>query len=193
MTQFINKSLPAPDQYPVRIFVNVTYSFMNCPRPKCDQDFELLLANYSISTRTSYEEGGMMPDNQIQNTGENSSGAKQVFFDYNASVTGFFLALRSREACVRVSRVLVYRYECPGHDRQPTGLGRRPATQAPVTGAVPVTPYCTENAHFSGISNPDTLECTSEGLWNNDQTHCECNTGYSKDKEGDICEGKSEL
>ena len=169
--------------------MNVTYSFMNCPRQECDENFELLLSNYSSSTRTSFEEDGIIPDNQIRNTGENSSGTKQVFFEYDASVTGFFLALRSHEACVTVSRVLVYCYECPGHDRQSTGLGRRPATQAPVTGAVPVTPYCTENAHFSDISNPDALECTSEGLWNNDQTHCECNTGY-KHKDGDICEGK---
>ena len=124
VTQFINKSLPAPDQYPVRIFVNVTYSFMNCPRPQCDQDFELLLANYSSGARYSYGEDGIMPDNQIQNTGEASSGTKQVFVDYDASVTGFSLALRSYEACVRVSRVLVYRYECPGHDRQSTGLAR---------------------------------------------------------------------
>ena len=169
--------------------MNVTYSFMNCPSQQCDQDFELLLANISNGDRYSYGEDGIMPDNQIQNTGEASSVTKQVFFNYNASVTGFALALRSHEACVTVSRVLVYRYECPGHDRQSTGLGRRPATQAPVTAAVPVTPYCTENAHFSDISNPDTLECTSEGLWNNDQTHCECNTGYIKDKKGD-CEGK---
>ena len=33
-------------------------------------------------------EDGITPDNQIQNTGEASSGTKQVFFDYNASVTG---------------------------------------------------------------------------------------------------------
>ena len=150
-TQFINKSLPAPDRYPVRIFVNVTYSFMNCPRQwQCDQDFELLLANYSSAgNRYSYGEDGIMPDNQIQNTGEASSVTKQVFFDYNASVTGLALALRSRAAYVTVSRVLVYRYECPGHDRQSTGLLRRPATQAPVNGVKIVKPYCPENSHIS--------------------------------------------
>ena len=83
-----------------------------------------------------------MPDNHI--VSETSSGTKQFFFDSNTSVAGLFLALTSVGACVTVSRVLVYHYECPGHDRLSTGLERRPATQAPVNGSVSVTPHCAE-------------------------------------------------
>ena len=189
-TQFINKTLPAPNTYPVRIFVNITYSFMDCPRPKCDDNFELLLANYPYhGTSYSYGEDGIMPDNSIQNTSGVSSGTKQFFFDSETSVARIFLALRSYDACVTVSRVLVYRYECPGHDRLSTGLERRPATQAPVNGSVPVTPHCAENSHFTDISAPHHLVCTSKGTWENELTHCECNTGYSKDEDRLMCEG----
>ena len=128
-----------------------------------------------------------MPDNHI--VSETSSGTKQFFFDSNTSVAGLFLALTSVGACVTVSRVLVYHYECPGHDRLSTGLERRPATQAPVNGSVSVTPYCAENSHFTDISAPHHLVCTSKGTWENDLTHCECNTGYSKDEDGPKCEG----
>ena len=86
-----------------------------------------------------------MPDNSIQqNTSGVSSGTKQFFFDSETSFAGIFLVIQSFEACVTVSRVLVYHYECPGHDRLSTGLERRPATQAPVNGSVSVTPYCAE-------------------------------------------------
>ena len=77
-----------------------------------------------------------------------------------------------------VSRVLVYRYECPGHDRLSVGLVRLPPTQAPVSGSVSVTPYCAENSHFPSFSNPTTLRCSSEGFWFNGQTVCECDTGF---------------
>ena len=170
--------------------MNITYSFNTCPRPKCDDDFETLLANYSTE-RSYYGEEGIIPDNSVLKTEQSSSGTKHFFFDSETSVIGFFLALRSREACVTVSRVLVYLYECPGHDRQSTGLERRPATQAPISDTVPVSPDCVENAHFSDISNPNILMCTSEGRWDDDLTHCECDTGYSEDEERTTCESKT--
>ena len=43
-TQNINKSLPAPDEYPVRVFVklHVTYPFLNCSEEReCDGDLKL--------------------------------------------------------------------------------------------------------------------------------------------------------
>ena len=189
LTQSINKTLPSRNTYPVRIFVNITYTFADCSMPHCYGDFELRLANYSNDRRCPYGEGGIMPDNRIQYTSGVSNGTKQFFIDSNTSFAGIFLALRSFEACVRVSRVLVYRYECPGHDRLSTGLERRPATQAPVSGSVSVTPHCAENSHFTDISAPHHLVCTSKGTWQNDLTHCECNTGYSKDEDRLMCAG----
>jgi hypothetical protein len=164
LTQFINKTLPSPNTYPVRIIVNITYSFMDCSMPHCYGDFELVLANYSKGIRYSYGEGGIMPDNSIQNTSGVSSGTKQFFFDSETWIYQFSLALISRNSCVNVSRVLVYRYECPGHDRQPTtDLIHRPATPAPVCGSGVVRP---SNTEFCDVTIPyKTLMCTSQGVW----------------------------
>ena len=188
LTQFINKTLPAPNTYPVRIFVNITYSFMSCPRRHCDDNFELLLANFSNGTSYQYGEGGIMPDNSIQNTSGISSDTKQLFFDSETSFAGIFLALRSFEACVTVSRVLVYRYECPGQDRLPTDLLRRSATPAPVGRSLePITPYCAENSHLNNKTS--TILCRSDGVWVNGNARCECDSGYTEDQEGTTCKG----
>ena len=49
-----------------------------------------------------------------------SNYLKECFsFDSNEHYSRFYLVLRSHEAPVTVSRVLVYRYECPGSDRLP--------------------------------------------------------------------------
>ena len=167
--------------------MNITYSFMNCSRPKCDDNIELRLANYS-TTRSHYSKDGLMPDNEIiHNT---NADFKQFFFDFNSSFTGHFLALISKETCVTVSRVLVYRYECPGHDRQSTGLLRRPATQAPVNGVEIVKPYCPENSH---TSNNTLILCTYEGIWDYGGQQCKCDSGYSENEERATCEGETVL
>ena len=161
--QRINKSVPAPDNYPVRVFVNITYSFMTCPEGRdCDHDFELLIArNFG-----QYTGDGVMPDRHIRDTTASGKGV-----------------------CVTVSRVLVYRHECPGHEQQTAGLTRRPATQAPVNGTVSAIPYCVENSHHTEFSMPQTLRCTAEGVWENDLTICECDWGYFRD--GVVCKGIS--
>ena len=174
--QLISKSVPAPDNYTVRVFVNITYSFMTCPEGRdCDHDFELLIArNFRI-----------MPDRHIRDT--TASGTQHFYFDVGVDEDGFDLALKSRRkgVCVTVSRVLVYRHECPGHEQQPTGLTRNPATQAPVNGNVSAIPYCAENSHPTYV--PQQLICTAEGEWMNGNLHCECDPGYYKD--GYVCKG----
>ena len=87
-----------------------------------------------------------MPDNHIRDT---EIGEMQLYFElHNNENEQFRLALVSRPnaTCVTVSRVLVYRYECPDNEWQSVGLTRHPATQAPVTGEVSVTPQCVENS-----------------------------------------------
>ena len=183
-TQFINKSLPAPDTYPVRIYIDITYSFTECPKHGCD--VELHIVNHSKSF--SFGEN-IMPDNYINSTNETSNGTKIFNFSSSTLSTGFNLTLISGEGCVTVSRVLVYRYECPGHDRQPTvDLGRRPATQAPVRGFEPVTSYCAENSNFTGRRATRMLMCSSSGDWSGAPLPCQCDVGYSRN--GNICEGK---
>ena len=164
--------------------MDVTYSFTDCLGGQQHCDVELFLANYSNNDRSGYGSGGIMPDNLIEYTSSVSSGTKQFFFDSDTSVTGFFLALISREACVNVSRVLVYHYECPGSDRiPPTSLLRRPATPAPASsGQRPVKPYCADNAHLKDETL--TIACRSGGIWNDGEARCECNSGYREDEEG---------
>ena len=92
-----------------------------------------------------------------------------------------------------VSRVVVYRYECAGHDRFPTGLARRPPTQAPDNGSVKVDPYCADHSHFSAASVEDTLLCLASGTWLDDQSHCVCDEGYSNEEDAHTCKGKRTL
>ena len=190
-TQVISKSLPAPDEYPVRVFVNITYSFMGrCPVPgqDCDEDFELLLGTLERN-EISYSSDGIIPDNRIHDS--TPSGTQHFYFDSAPNNDRFALRLKSRGGgvCVNVSRVLVYRHECPGHGRQPTGLTRRPATQAVFDRNVSVTPHCAENSNHTDISRPDSLICTPEGLWLNALTHCVCGQGYDNQEDRTKCEG----
>ena len=187
-TQFINKSLPAPDTYPVRIYVNVTVSG-TCSGPGCNYDFELLVSHIISGEPEEYTGNGIRPDSFIPLSEVNVSGTKQFSFDSQTTSSGFHIRLEADHACVTVSRVLVYRYECPGHDRNPTGLARRPATQAPDVGAVFVNQFCAENSHFSDISNHNSLTCQYDGRWLNGQAHCECDDGYNNDRDADVCEG----
>ena len=187
-TQFINKSLPAPDTYPVRIYVDITYSFTECPKQGCD--VELHIENHP--EKISFGVGAVIPDNHIQGTNETSNRSKNFYFGSSNLSTGFNLTLISHEGCVTVSRVLVYRYECPGHDRQPTlDLGHQPATQAPVSESVPVTSYCAENSNFTSQEPPMSLKCLPFGHWSGAPLPCQCNVGYSRNR--DICEDKKAL
>ena len=190
-TQYINKSLPAPDKYPVRVFVNITYSSLTCPRMMCDGDFELRIAH---SDMNDYSKDGIMPTHEIPYSPDTAASVKEHFyFDLSEAEDGFYLGLKSRPkgVCVNVSRVLVYRYECPGQEKQSVGLTRRPTTQAPVSGAVFAIPGCAENSNHSNVSKPEGLLCTFKGNWLNDDTHCVCDIGYSRD--GDKCEGILQL
>jgi hypothetical protein len=147
--------------YPVRIFINITYSFMECQMANCVGDLELQTASEHYNV---YDGDSIMPDNHVQNTKGASSGTKQFFFDSEPWIYQFSLALISRNSCVNVSRVLVYRYECPGHDRLPTtDLLHRRATPAPVSGSVVAR---SNNAEFCDVTIPyKTLMCTSQGVW----------------------------
>ena len=152
---------------------------MDCPLPRCHHgncnsrcsDFIYLRARYS----------NFFYDTYIQNTTEASSGIKHFFFDLPTSVTGFHLELLPFEAtCINVSRVLVYRYECPAQNRPLY----RPATQAPVNGSVLVRSNVT-NICFSGIVVTSTLTCTSEGKW------LECDPEDNDFEYEFMCKGKT--
>ena len=188
-TQNINKSLPAPDEYPVRVFVklNVTYPFLNCSEEReCDGDLELQFRKYTDSNQIFFIQSDISPEKRtlIRDTIQ-----YHYHFDLSVEVDVFSLTLINREgdACVNVSRVLVYRYECPGHEKLSTGLERRPATQAPVSGTVSAMPYCVENSHHSDMNGLASLLCTAEGEWMNDGAQCVCDFEYYK--VGPMCKG----
>ena len=117
-------------------------------------------------------------------------------FDSNEHYSRFYLVLRLHEAAAAliVTRVLVYRYECPGSDRlPPTSLLCLPTTPTPVRGSVAVTPNCAENAHLSTGAH-DSLVCSSDGTWLEiSQINCECNKGYKETENGTTCEGKHSI
>ena len=96
-TQFINKSLPAPDTYPVRIFVDVTYLY-NCFTPHCLGNIELLVAHEGSN---KYTRDGIIPNNVITFSTRIPNGTRQFSFLSNPTSSGFSLALQATtEACV---------------------------------------------------------------------------------------------
>ena len=167
--------------------MNVTLSG-TCSEAGCNEDFELLVSHIISGEPEKYSGNDIRPDRFIPLSGVPFIGTKRFSFHSQTTSSGFHIRLEGDSVCVTVSRVLVYRYECPGHDRQPTGLARRPATQAPYAGAVHVMPFCAENSHFSDISNHNSLTCQYDGTWLNDQSHCECDDGYNNDRDAGLCE-----
>ena len=180
-TQYINKSLPGSDNYPVRVVVKLD-AFPNCSEEReCDDNLKLHIVKYNGNSQKGFTLYPILPDSRTL-----VQDAIQYYFhfDLNEAEDSFALQLINfpNHACVTVSRVLVYRHECP---QLSIGLERRPATQAPVNGAVSAMPYCVANSHHSELSRPRCLMCTSEGEWMNDRTDCVCDRGYYED--GTIC------
>ena len=191
-TQHINKSLPTPDVYPVRVFVNITYSMTCSNETDCESDIELQVGLPNTSQTLMPHAGDyiIMPDNHhlLDTT---ASGTQQFYFDLNEGVDIFVLTLisHSNDTCVNVSRVLVYRHECP---QQSIGLTHLPAIQAPISEAVSIFPCCVENSYFSSQGRSVLVpQCTAEGKWSNDYEYCYCNMKYFRDGDGCILKGKS--
>ena len=166
-TQYIHKSVPAADEYPVRVFVNVTVS---------------------PSTTSSMNDSLEL---QIQHADRNESRMQyidknnpvQFYFDIAKGEDGFSLALKGPPTGMTiVSRLLVYRHEC-----QPLGFAGGPI-QAPVNGSVSVVPDCVENSHQSRL-----LQCTAEGYFVNSIGACQCDLGYYKVSSNGLssCEGRN--
>ena len=153
--------------------------------PHCLGDIELLVAHEGSD---KYTGDGITRNNVISYNMKNPNDTGHFYFESDNTSSGFSLRLKATEACVTVSRVLVYRYECPGHDRFPTGLSRRPPTQAPDSGTVRVNSHCAENSSFSAANGQNKLVCLSNGTWLNEQPQCVCDEGYKEDV--DTCKGK---
>ena len=96
-------------------------------------------------------------------------------FTLNTSETGFYVALQDTGTCVGISRLRVYRYNCPSRQ---VGLVLYHGTPAPVSGSV--------NVNSGSVSK--TVACNHDGTWSTEVPVCECNLGY--ENTGTNCSGK---
>ena len=64
------------------------------------------------------------------------------------------------------------------------GLVRYPATLAPVSGTVPITVQCTENAQIT--SSVTSVTCNENGVWGIQTPVCECIDGYESATVGEV-------
>ena len=201
-TQYISKAPPqtATDTYTVRVYVNITYTFLSCRvRAHCREEF--LLQNYitnseqqslTCSQTSQFSGSAIMPSNVIKKS-SNSEPSTARYFDMNANEDGFYFALQDignndlRGTCVTVSRLIIYHHECRA---QAVGLVRYPTTQAPASGTVSVTTQCAPNAQKSSSSL--TVSCGSDGCWGSERPTCQCNVGYQMATNADgnqVCNG----
>ena len=204
-TQYISKALPqtAADTYTVRVYVNITYTFLSCRvRAYCREEF-LLQNNITNSeqqsltcSRTSqFSDNAIMPSNIIRKS-SNGETSTARYFDMTADQDGFYFALQDigsgnlRGTCVAISKLIIYRHECRP---QAVGLVRYPVTQAPAddTDNGKVTAECVPNAHRSSSSL--NVSCGTDGYWGSEIPTCVCNAGYQlgTDARGNqVCEGE---
>ena len=108
-------------------------------------------------------------------------------FTLDPSETGFYVALQDTGTCVGISRLRVYRYNCPSRQ---VGLVLYPETPAPVSGSVTINVKCVDNAVASGSTQ---VTCHSNGTWGPDTSQCECSLGFANITENMVpkCVGKS--
>ena len=110
-------------------------------------------------------------------------------FTLDPSDTGFYVALQDTGTCVGISRLRVYRYNCPSRQ---VGLVLYPEVPAKVSGSVNVKLTCVDNASIPE-SESDTVTCSSDGKWSSNIPLCECDLGYENRTENMVprCVGKS--
>ncbi len=100
-----------------------------------------------------------------------------VSFGFNTSETGFYLAIRDPGTCIRILRLIVFYYECPG---ETVNLVVRPDTIAPAVGSsiqLNVNASCVDNS--SPVGDDYSLRCLESGNWvAAASSRCECNTGF---------------
>ena len=200
-TQYISKALPqtAADNYTVRVYVNITYTFLSCRvRANCKEEF--LLQNYitnseqslTCSQNSQFSGSAIMPNNIIRKS-SNSETSTARYFDMTADQDGFYFAFQDvgsnnlRGTCVAVSKLIIYRHECRA---QAVGLVRYPVTQAPASGTIFVTTQCVPNAKRNSSSL--TVSCGSDGCWGSERPTCQCNVGYQMATNTDgnqVCNG----
>ena len=192
--QHISKDFdPDMYNYPVNIHVRVTYAGQSCRiRNGCDPRFYLSHYVTNDTQLPSTEGSGYMnTDNYPKNvtvTPERTSVTYTdtlSFITLEPNETGFYLAVHEYGSCLGISRMLVFRYNCP--ERQ-TGLVTYPDTPAAINSSTVVDIQCQPNSR--PVPGNDTVICHSNGTWEVESPQCECEDGYELAGDGLSCIGK---
>ena len=93
-------------------------------------------------------------------------------FTMQSSQTGFYIAIRDTGSCIAVSRLRVYRYNCPPFQ---TRLVLYPDAPAPASASENINITCVDNAVVSGSAQ---VTCGSDGRWGPENPVCQCHLGY---------------
>ena len=164
------------------MFVQISYS-ISCPiGSDCDFELQLILFD-GIDQHSVSLQNNRLPENVPIYTIQFTASSND-FDQFKLSIVA-----HPSSGCIEVKRVLVFLIECPSQQSN-DGLGLLPATQAPDTGSVSVTPRCVENSDLSLMSAKG-VQCTSDGTWVNDETLCVCNRGYYNDN--GVCRGNTTI
>ena len=95
-------------------------------------------------------------------------------FTLDPSETGFYVALQDTGTCVGISRLRVYRYNCPSRQ---VGIVLYPETPASLSDKDDVNISCVPNADISGSPQ---VTCRSNGTWGPENPVCKCDCGYEE-------------
>ena len=101
---------------------------------------------------------------------------------------GFYFAVKDNTSCIQVSRLQIYRHQCP---QKQEGLVIFPETAAPAYGVLIVNVQCMPNS--SPVTGAPVI-CNGTGYWHG-SVQCVCNPGYVQkvdSEENEFCEGKTD-
>ena len=202
-TQYIENSInhTLNDTYQVKIMVNISFNMQECQESDgCNPRLRLLslVRNNSERRNTCSTIGKYNTKiHPFVYFGPNESRpgpdgilTRSRYFYINTDRNGFYVALNDNTqftrsgiqlggSCVSITRLVVYRYECPA---ERVGLTLYPVTPAPSGGTVLVQPQCVENAHRNSSSSHSlsVLTCNTDGDWDSENLldRCSCDTGY---------------
>ena len=192
-TQHISKDFDSDVyNYPVDIHVTMTYTGQSCREQNgCDPRFYLTYyATNEVQLPSTEGSGFMNTDNYPNNVTirpERTSVSYTNTFSnltLQPSQTGFYLAIFEHGNCIGISRVRVFRYNCPSRQ---IGLVVYPDVPAPVSGSVTINVSCVDNAEFSGSNQ---VTCGSDGTWGPENPVCQCSPGYELDSSNMGCIGR---
>ena len=183
-TQYIKKDIPQGQSvnFPVRIFVRVTtyQACTPCGNPCSVNILHRITENEGDQTMNdNYQMYTLLRTVGLQATDE------EFNFDLNERQNGFYLAFQDNSLCSGITRIIVYRFQCPR--RMPNSLTIHPASAASFSRDIDITPQCVSNAAIS--PSAESLVCTTMGEWVGNPL-CACLLGYMQSAGGDSCVGE---